>query len=131
MGCGKAQIAQYFASDKRFHFANFDHVATHETIMQCDISHLPLVDNCVEICILSLAMWGSNCGDYLDESYRVLETGGILYIIEPTKRWTSVSVEVTDQEIVYGDRLKQWVQERGFQILREKTDKFCLLVCVK
>ena len=32
-------------------------------------------------------MWGSNCLDYLLESYRILEDNGILLIIESNKRW--------------------------------------------
>ena len=124
MGCGKAGIAEYFATDNRFHFMNFDHIALNEHIIQHDISNLPLAEDSVEICILSLAMWGSNCKDYIKEAHRVLETGGILYIIEPTKRWTEVDLEP-------GNKLKCLVTENGFQILREKTDKFCLLICLK
>ena len=65
MGCGKAQISKYFENDQRFKFINYDHVSCDNNIQSCDISLMPLEDNSVEICILSLAMWGSNCHDYL------------------------------------------------------------------
>ena len=33
-------------------------------------------------------MWGSNCKEYIQEAYRILESNGTLFIIEPTKRWS-------------------------------------------
>lgn len=124
MGCGKAQISQHFASDPRFKFINYDHVACNSNVQQCDISNIPLEDDSVEICILSLAMWGSNCKDYVKEAHRILETGGKLYIIEATKRWTT---DETDP----ADRLKKLLIESGFRIDNSSIRKFCLFECSK
>ena len=80
---------------------------------------------------LSLAMWGSNCGEYIRQAYRILETRGWLYIIEPTKRW---SVKDADNNIVAGQeasKLRAMLLECGFQVVEEKIDKFCMFVCVK
>jgi len=122
MGCGKAQISQYFKSDTRFKFINYDHISSNETVISCDISKIPLEDASVEICILSLAMWGSNCKSYLSEACRLLESGGKLYMIEPTKRWT---------ETTNADRLQNLLKESGFQIIQESIEKFCLFECIK
>ncbi len=93
MGCGKAQIADHFANDSRFTFTNYDHVSSKENVLVQDISNTGLEDHSVEICILCLAMWGSNCHDYVREAHRILESGGKLYIMEATKRWTSLATK--------------------------------------
>lgn len=120
MGCGKALIAKHFQGDPRFTFINIDHVAVDETVQVGDISKLPLEEDTVEICILSLALWGSNCKEYLREAHRVLETNGILYLIEPTKRWTEK--EPTD-------RLREALKD--FHVKWESIEKFSFFICIK
>jgi hypothetical protein len=124
LGCGKALIAEYFHAkgDTRFQFTNIDHVAINETVQVGDISKLPFEDDSVEICILSLAMWGSNCKEYIQEVHRVLETNGILYIIEPTKRWTETETEPAG-------RLREWLKD--FHIRQESIEKFTFFVAMK
>ena len=129
MGCGKGQISEYFANDSRFTFINYDHVSSKENVLVQDISNTGLEDHSVEICILCLAMWGSNCHDYVKEAYRILESGGKLYIMEATKRWTSVATESEGGEP--GDKLKKLLEETGFQIVKSSVEKFCLFVCSK
>jgi superfamily II DNA or RNA helicase/ubiquinone/menaquinone biosynthesis C-methylase UbiE len=120
MGCGKANISKHFKEDKRFEFTNYDHVSNNASVEVCDISHIPLEDDSVEICILSLAMWGSNCKEYIQQAHRVLETNGTLYIIEPTKRWTN------DQP---ADRLRELLT--GFKIIKETVEKFTMFIAIK
>jgi hypothetical protein len=124
MGCGKAQIADHFTNDSRFTFINYDHVSSKENVLVQDISNTELEDNSVEICILCLAMWGSNCHNYVKEAYRILESGGKLYIMEATKRWTTDGDEA-------GKRLKSLLEDTGFQITKQSIEKFCLFVCSK
>ncbi len=139
MGCGKAHIAEHFANDSRFSFINYDHVSSNENILVQDISNTELEDHSVEICILCLAMWGSNCHDYVREAHRILESGGKLYIMEATKRWTSVATEseVTDpkgettENAKPADKLKKLLEESGFQIVKSSVEKFTLFVCSK
>ena len=132
MGCGKAHIADHFANDKRFTFINYDHVSSKQNIEVKDISNTGLEDDSVDICILCLAMWGSNCHDYVREAYRILESGGKLYIMEATKRWTSVSESIECGQLA--DKLKKLLEESGFQIDSSKkpsVEKFSLFVCAK
>lgn len=120
MGCGKAYISKHFQGDTRFKFTNIDHIAIDETVQSGDISKLSFEDDSVEICILSLAMWGSNCKEYISEAHRVLETNGTLYIIEPTKRWTNETS---------ADRLKELLN--NFTIKKEIIEKFTMFVAIK
>ena len=131
MGCGKAQISQYFKDDKRFEFTNYDHISSNDTIISCDISKIPLEDNEVDICILSLAMWGSNCEEYIQEASRILESNGLLYIIEPTKRWSEKDENGNIIEGKEASRLKMLLDKNSFTIKKQSIEKFCLFVCVK
>jgi ribosomal RNA-processing protein 8 len=131
MGCGKAQISQYFQTDTRFQFINYDHISSHDTIISCDISNTPLEEDSVEICILSLAMWGSNCREYIQEANRILESNGKLYIIEPTKRWSEQDENgnIIPEKEAY--KMKLLLEENGFQIVEKNIEKFCLFICIK
>ena len=126
MGCGRAQISEHFKDDARFHFINYDHVAINETVQVCDISKMPLEDDSVDICIMSLALWGSNFEEYIREAYRVLETNSTLYIIDSTKRWSREGEQCASI-------LKQMLETNGFQIKEKDTrvDKWCFFKCSK
>jgi superfamily II DNA or RNA helicase len=131
MGCGKAQISAHFHNDSRFRFINYDHIAIHDAVISCDISNIPLDNDAVDICILSLAMWGSNCKDYIKEAYRILESGGMLYIIESTKRWSHLD---DGGNIAPGQecaRMKALLEENTFKIIDQQIAKFGLFICVK
>ena len=121
-----AEIFYNFANDKRFNFINYDY----------GLSKEKMEDDSVEICILCLAMWGSNCHDYVREAYRILESGGKLYIMEATKRWTSVATESESESDEGGqsaNKLKKLLEESGFQIdsKRSSVEKFIMFVCSK
>ena len=131
MGCGKAQIAEYFQTDNRFKFINYDHISSNDTIISCDISNTPLEDDFVEICILSLAMWGSNCREYIQEANRILESDGKLYIIEPTKRWSEQDEQGNIIAEKKGSKMKTLLEENGFKIVEQNIEKFCLFVGIK
>lgn len=131
MGCGKADISKRFKDDKRFQFINFDHIACDETVIARDISNTELDSNSFDVAILSLAMWGSNCKDYIKEAYRILESGGWLYIIEPTKRWSEKEGMYSIIEGSEGIHLKNLLKDNNFQISYEKIDKFCMFRCIK
>jgi ubiquinone/menaquinone biosynthesis C-methylase UbiE len=133
MGCGRAQISKHFIDkkDTRFQFINYDHVSSDETVIACDISKVPLEDNSVEIAILSLAMWGSNCESYISEAHRILESNGLLYIMEATKRWSEKDENHNLIEGEEGGKLKKKLEENGFQITSSKIEKFSMFICIK
>lgn len=133
LGCGLAQIAEHFKDDKRFIFHNFDHVAANDLVTVADISNIPLEDNSVDICIMSLAMWGSNCHEYIKEAHRILDTHGCLYIVEPTKRW-SEKEEGCMNTIIEGKeacKLIELIEKNKFKIMLDNIGKFCMFTCVK
>jgi hypothetical protein len=131
MGSGYAEIAEHFKCDHRFTFTNYDHIALNENVVSCDIEKIPLDNDSVEICILSLAMWGSNCENYITEACRILDSHGKLYIIEPTKRWSNKDENDNIIEGQEGAKLKALLEENDFTIVKESISKFCLFICIK
>ena len=126
LGCGRAQLATHFGADKRFQFFNYNHIVTEgleNIVTQCDISSVPHEDASVDIVVLSLAMWGSNCSTYISEAHRVLDGTGRLYIVEATKRWT------VDGSTECGGRLRSVLEEKGFSVICESVDKWCMFIC--
>ena len=128
LGCGFAEINQHFKHHSRFEFHNFDHHSSSEFVVSRDIKNTELEDYSVDIVILSLAMWGSNCKkDYLKEAYRILDTGGTLLIAEAYTRWNK---ELDD----YGkpvNRLVNLLEENNFTIIEKIENKFMFIECRK
>jgi superfamily II DNA or RNA helicase len=131
MGCGRVLIADHFKNDKRFNFINYDNVSTREDVIKQDIAYCPLEDNSVQIVILSLAMWCRNNKDYIRQAHRILETNGILYIAEATKRWTSITDPTLPEH--YGDRLVSLLGKyftiSTEDIINNNDSKFLLYKC--
>jgi hypothetical protein len=133
MGCGEAPIAHYFKNknDNRFTFHNYDHQSGGDPLIQeVDISALPLDDASVEIGIMSLALWGTkeNCTQYIKEAYRVLESGGLFYISDSTKKWSPEPLTPENG----GELLRTLLTENGFKIIGSTLGSpFCLFVCNK
>lgn len=122
MGCGKTLISSYFENEQ-FEFINYDHIAIDKSVIECDIANMPLEDESVDIAILCLAMWGSNCEQYLLEANRVLDGHGVLYIIEATKKW--------DSEDNRCGRLKGLIEQSRFKIVEQDIKKFSFFKCIK
>ena len=123
LGCGFAEINKHFKLNTRFIFNNFDHISSSEKIISKDIKNTELDDYSIDICILSLAMWGSNCSDYIKEAYRILDTGGTLLISEPYKRWFN---EETKE-----NKLVKLLEENHFTIIKNDEQKFMFIECRK
>jgi ubiquinone/menaquinone biosynthesis C-methylase UbiE len=70
-------------------------------------------------------MWGSNCKEYIQEAYRILDTGGTLLIAEPYKRWNK---ELNDKPV---NTLVKLLEENNFTIIQNEERKFMFIECRK
>jgi len=127
LGCGFAEINQHFQDNSRFEFHNFDHISDNDMVVSRDIKNTELEDYSVDIAILSLAMWGSNCKEYLQEAYRILDTGGTVLIAEAFKRWN----KELDDEGNPINRLVNLLEENNFTIIEKIENKFMFIECRK
>ncbi len=87
MGCGEARLGRTLASKvQKVH--SFDLVAINDTVIACDIAHVPLTNNSVDIVVFCLSLMGVNYIDFLAEAFRILKKDtGILKIIEVKSRF--------------------------------------------
>ncbi len=140
LGCGQAKIARHYGAfcagtpatkDPRFMFINYDHQAIVPEVTPCDITCLPHEDNEADICVLSFALWGSNCLDALREAYRVLASHGVLFVLDSTKRWSDKNPDGYIEPGMEGARLARDLESIGFRIMNKQIDKFCLFVCMR
>lgn len=67
---------------------NFDHIAVNDKVIACDMTHVPLEDEALDVAIFSLSLMGANLTDYLCEAHRTLKLDGQLHIIEATSRFS-------------------------------------------
>ena len=103
---------------------SFDHVAFDDTVIACDMKNVPLEDESIDVAMFSLSLWGSNYEDYIKESYRVLNYGGIIYIAEPSKSYETEELK---------NDLKILLTKNGFEIVGdiENRGKFIYLKGLK
>jgi ubiquinone/menaquinone biosynthesis C-methylase UbiE len=127
LGCGYAEVNEYFEADKRFTFHNLDHVSVNENVVSKDIKNTGLDDFSIDIVILSLAMWGSNCHEYIKEVYRILDIGGTLFISEPYKRWN----KDLDEHGHPINKLVKLLEECNLTIKKNEERKFMFIECMK
>jgi ubiquinone/menaquinone biosynthesis C-methylase UbiE len=95
-GCGEAKLAE--AVSDRHTVYSFDHIAINNNAIACDMAHVPLDDETLDVAIFSLSLMGSNFTDYLREAYRTLKLDGQLHIIESTSRLSDPGQFRTDLE---------------------------------
>ena len=121
LGCGKARVSEHFSDNNRFKFINMDHIACSDSVIKKDIKNTELDDYSMDVVILSLAMWGSNCKEYIYEANRILDENGVLLIIEATTRWTKDGP----------NRLVELLEDNNFTIKNINEEKFMFIECIK
>jgi hypothetical protein len=84
-GCGEAKLAE--ALSNRHTVFSFDHIAINQDVVECDIAHVPLDDETLDVAVFSLSLMGRNFTEYVLEAHRTLKLDGSLHIIEATSRF--------------------------------------------
>ncbi len=87
-GCGEAFIAAEAGSLHTIH--SFDHVAIDKRVIACDIAHVPLEDESLDLAIFCLSLMGSNFTDYVREAHRCLRLDGTIHIWEAASYFDDV-----------------------------------------
>jgi SAM-dependent methyltransferase len=105
-GCGECLLADALGRIGGAHeVIGMDHVAVNEDVIACDMAHSPLEDESLGAAVFSLSLMGRNWRDYLKEAHRILQPFGLLFIAEPSRRWTEGALE-------------RAVEEAGFDLIR-------------
>ena len=69
---------------------SFDHVAIDKRVIACDIAHVPLEDDTLDLAIFCLSLMGSNFTDYIRETHRCLHIDGHLHVWEAASYFDDV-----------------------------------------
>jgi hypothetical protein len=87
-GCGEAFIAAEAGAKHTIH--SFDHVAIDKRVIACDIAHVPLEDESLDLAIFCLSLMGSNFTDYVREAHRCLRLDGMVHVWEASNYFDDV-----------------------------------------
>ncbi len=120
-GCGEAKIAEAL-SDQHTVFS-FDHVAINDDVTACDMAHVPLDDETLDVAIFSLSLMGANFNDYIQEAYRTLKLDGHVHIIEATSRFSDRVSFVNGLKRLGFDNVlveDQWKFTRAIKVRRQQ-----------
>jgi superfamily II DNA or RNA helicase len=116
-GCGEAIVAKELSGRHTVH--SFDHVAINDDVVSCDLAHVPLDDESLDVALFSLSLMGANFTDYIREAYRVLRLDGQLHIWEASSRFSDL------QAFING------LEAHGFTLVAISSGKFTNLQLIK
>jgi hypothetical protein len=118
LGCGEALLGKALISKHTVH--SFDFIAINDSVIECDISHLPLEDACLDVAMFNLSLMGLNTADYIQEAARTLKLDGQLWIYE-------VSSHIKDIQ-----EFTKMFELAGFKIIENiETWKFRYIQAIK
>ncbi|MDB4675053.1 RRP8 family class I SAM-dependent methyltransferase, partial [Flavobacteriaceae bacterium] len=117
LGCGENLLSKEITNK----VYPFDYVGIDESVIECDISDIPLENNKVDVSVFCLSLMGSNYKEYLKEGYRILKPYGNMFIVEPQKKWANNS-----------ERLISELESIGLKVVDSYTSsRFLYIQCLK
>ena len=96
-GCGEALIAKAFAGRHTIH--SFDFIAINDSVIECDMTHVPLEDSCLDVAMFNLSLMGLNIADHIREVARTLKLDGQLWIYEVNSHFKDLAGFVQGLEL--------------------------------
>uniref|UniRef100_A0AC34RIB9 Ribosomal RNA-processing protein 8 n=1 Tax=Panagrolaimus sp. JU765 TaxID=591449 RepID=A0AC34RIB9_9BILA len=106
LGCGDAKIANVLG--EHLEVNSFDFVANNANVIACDMAHLPLEAESVDVVVFCLSLMGTNLSDFLREANRILKEGGRVFIAEVWSRFSNLK------------KFLEALQKLGFSVIEEK-----------
>lgn len=110
MGCGVGRLGKTLSDGKRIVVHSFDLIAANENVTACNIAHVPLENNSVDIVVFCLSLMGTDFSDFIKEAWRILDKGGSLKVAEAKSRIENVKGFVSG------------MKELGFEHVRTQDD---------
>ncbi|MEG4327308.1 zinc-ribbon domain-containing protein [Microcoleus sp. herbarium5] len=114
-GCGEALIAKALASKHTVH--SFDFIAINDSVIECDMTHVPLEDSCLDVAMFNLSLIGLNISDYIREAARTIKLDGQLWIYEVTSHIKDIQGFVSRLELA-GFRIIENIEVWKFRYIR-------------
>lgn len=111
-GCGENKMRNFIPENTVY---GFDHVAIDDTVISCNMAHVPMNNESLDVAVFSLSIsWGNTFHEeYIKEAYRLLTYGGVIYIAEPSKAYN----EEEKQKLI------SMLENNGFGIMMHNNGK--------
>ena len=117
LGCGENLLSKEITNK----VYSFDYVGIDESVIECDISDIPLENNKVDVSVFCLSLMGTNYQEYLQEGYRILKPYGSMFVVEPQKKWENNSEKlVLELESIGMKVVESYTSSRFLYILSLK-----------
>ena len=122
-GCGEAKLAQSVLHTVH----SFDLVSVNSNVIACNMAHVPLPKQSVDVVVFCLSLMGCNVSDFIREARRVLKKGGLLKICEIASRVDSVkgftdSVELFGFKLIKVDTVTKMFLDFEFRTVSNRED---------
>jgi Hypothetical methyltransferase/Probable Zinc-ribbon domain/Type III restriction enzyme, res subunit/Sigma-70, region 4 len=114
-GCGEAFIAKALVGKHTVH--SFDFIAINDSVVECDMTHVPLEDSCLDVAMFNLSFMGLNSADYIQEAARTLKLDGQLWIYEVTSHIKDLREFIRSLELA-GFRIIENAEISKFQYIQ-------------
>jgi Hypothetical methyltransferase/Probable Zinc-ribbon domain/Type III restriction enzyme, res subunit len=114
-GCGEALVSKALLGRHTFH--NFDFIAIDDSVKECDMTRVPLEDNCLDVVMFNLSLMGLNFADYIKEAARVLTLDGQLWVYETKSKFDNPQKFVSGLESA-GFKIIENIPHGDFQHIR-------------
>lgn len=114
-GCGEALIAKTLTGKHTVH--SFDFIAINDSVIECDMTRVPLEDSCLDVAMFNLSLIGLNISDYIREAARTLKLDGQIWIYQVTSHIKDIQGFVRGLELA-GFRIIENTEVWKFRYIR-------------
>ena len=89
LGCGKNELKDKITASYT-KWLSFDHVAEDSSVISADTTNLSeyVNDETLDVTVYCESLWSKNTDDYFREASRILKHGGVMYVAEPTDKFS-------------------------------------------
>lgn len=117
MGCGDAELADALPTHK---VHSFDLVAKNDRVTACDMAHVPLEKESVDVVVFCLALMGCNIQDFIMEAHRILKLKGVCYISEVRSRFDLSGKKASKAKHISIPKFEEFLKKAGFDVKKRK-----------
>ena len=89
LGCGMNKLKTIVDKTRTVQGVDHINVSNDQSVIEADMSNLNEViqNNSMDAAVFCLSLWGTNYKDYFTEAYRILDSDGKMFIVEPSSKF--------------------------------------------
>ena len=89
LGCGMNKLKTIVDKTRTVQGVDHINVSNDQSVIEADMSNLNEIiqNNSMDVAVFCLSLWGTNYKDYFTEAYRILDSDGKMFIVEPSSKF--------------------------------------------